>query len=171
MSLLKPLTSLALVSMINIAAADNPATFANEVLSIPAVNTHDQVAKYEHVQFRLAKDGRWDLIRFIEPKQAAVEKIGINLLESFPVQVHVDVAGYLPNGCYGLGETHIIQDNNQFSVVINMTELQTLVACTQALVPFKVTVPLDVYGLHAGTYQVNVNGINEIFELSVDNFK
>lgn len=157
--------------MVNIAVAGNYTIFANEILSIPVVNTNNQIGKYEHVQFKLAKDGRWDLVGFDEPKQAAVETIKINLLESFPVQVHVDVAGNLPNGCYGLGETHVVTENNQFLIVLNMIELETLIACTQALVPFKITVPLDVYGLHSAIYQVNVNGITGSFELSADNIQ
>lgn len=170
MSHLKLLTILALSSMISLAAADNLPTFDNNVLMIPVVNTLEEAGKYEHIQFKLAEDGRWDLIRFVEPKQATVETISINILESFPVQVHVTVMGYLPNGCFGLGETHVVNDGNQFNIVINMNELQTLVACAQALVPFEITVPVDVYGLQAGTYHVNVNGVTESFELSINNF-
>jgi len=41
--------------------------------------------------------------------------------------------------------------------------------CTEALVPFEQNIPLDVYGLERGTYTVNVNGIEESFELTTDN--
>ncbi len=159
-----------LTSTANVAISSNLATFDNTVLRVPVVNSINQIGKYEHVQFKLAEDGRWDLISFTEPKQATVEAININILESFPVQIHVAVTGYFPNGCFGLGETYVVKQDNRFNVVINMTELQTLVACTQALVAFEITVPLDVNNLNAGIYQVDVNGIVGSFELSVDNF-
>jgi len=38
-----------------------------------------------------------------------------------------------------------------------------------ALVPFEEVIPLDVAGLHAGTYIVDVNGMMESFTLDVDN--
>ncbi len=41
--------------------------------------------------------------------------------------------------------------------------------CTQAIVLYEKVVPLNVYGLKAGTYYVNVNGVNGSFELSIDN--
>jgi inhibitor of cysteine peptidase len=41
--------------------------------------------------------------------------------------------------------------------------------CTQAIVPYEKVVPLDVYGLKAGTYDVNVNTVTDSFELSIDN--
>ena len=172
MKMFKLLMTLVLTSLLNIAIADDQATFDGEVLTVPVVNTADQVGQYERVQFKVAKDGRWDLIGFTEPRQATVETISINILESFPVQVHVLVNGYFSSGCFGLGETHIVKQDNQFNVVVNSTTLQTLelVACTQALVPFEVTVPLEVNGLSAGVYQVDVNGIRDSFELSVDNF-
>ena len=170
MKKVKLIVVLLLMGMLNIAVAEDLATFNGEMLNVPVVNTVEQVGKYEQVQFKVAKDGRWDLVGFTEPNQATVETISINVLESFPVQIHVVVKGYFPNGCYGLGQTHTVRENNQFNVVINMTELQTLVACTQALVPFEVTVPLDVNSLSAGTYTVDVNGVAGVFELSVDNF-
>jgi inhibitor of cysteine peptidase len=36
-------------------------------------------------------------------------------------------------------------------------------------VPFKINVPLDVYGLEKGNYTVDVNGVQGSFELQTDN--
>jgi inhibitor of cysteine peptidase len=41
--------------------------------------------------------------------------------------------------------------------------------CTQALVPFEERVDLDVQGLPAGTYTVDVNGISDTFTFDADN--
>jgi len=171
MKVLSVLSTFILMSILNIAMAETPPLFENEILTIPVVNTADQVGKYEQVRFKVAKDGRWDLVSYTEPRQGTVETISINMLESFPVQIQVVAAGYFPSGCYSLGKTHIVRENNQFTIVINSTVLQTLelMACTQALVPFEVTIPLEVNGLDAGIYQVDVNDITDEFELSVDN--
>jgi hypothetical protein len=42
-------------------------------------------------------------------------------------------------------------------------------ACTEALVPFEEVISLDVRGLDAGTYAVDVNGVRDTFELAMDN--
>jgi len=145
--------------------------FENGILTIPVVSTDKNMAQYEFVQFKLARDGRWDLINFSESKQAPVESIDIKLLESFPVQAIANIQGFLPNGCYGLGNHYMTREGNQFSLVINMITLQTLslVACTQAIVPFEITLPLDIYGLDAGQYQLIANGVKSSFELAVNN--
>ena len=41
--------------------------------------------------------------------------------------------------------------------------------CIQKIEPFQEIVVLDVYGLSAGTYYVDVNGIGDTFTLDVDN--
>jgi len=166
MKLLKPLVAVVLMGILSLANAEDLASFDGHILTVPVVNTVEQVGKYERVQFKVAKDGRWDLVSFTEPKQATVKSIRINKLESLPVQVNVEVMGYFPNGCYGLGGTYVVRKNSQFNIVINMTELQTFAVCTQALVPFEITVPLDVKGLNTGVYKVSVNGTMDSFELN-----
>jgi len=37
------------------------------------------------------------------------------------------------------------------------------------LAPFEETIPLEVYGLPAGTYTVEVNGAQGTFDLEMDN--
>jgi len=41
--------------------------------------------------------------------------------------------------------------------------------CIQVLAPFEEIIPLEVYGLPAGTYTVDVNGVQATFDLEVDN--
>ena len=41
--------------------------------------------------------------------------------------------------------------------------------CIEALVPFEENVPLDVYGLPAGTYQVQVYNQSAEFTFDMDN--
>lgn len=99
---------------------------------------------------------------------ATVQDIDIVILESFPVQVHVNARGYLPDGCTGIDEIIKSRSGNLFSITIT-TKRQADAICTQALVPFEEVIPLDVVGLKAGVYDVNVNGVRDSFELAVDN--
>lgn len=101
-------------------------------------------------------------------KPAMVESIKIYIKESFPVQVDVYATGYLPDGCTKISDEQIHRDGGTFKVTI-MTERPAHILCTQALVPFEHQVALDVLGLKAGTYTVNVNDVRDTFTLEIDN--
>jgi len=98
---------------------------------------------------------------------ANVTEIDILILESFPVQVHVVAKGYLPNPCTQINQIIENREGNSFTVTI--TTKTSPGPCIQVIKPFEETIPLDVYGLSAGTYNVNVNGIEGSFTLDVDN--
>ena len=100
--------------------------------------------------------------------EATVESISIMILESFPVQVSVNVTGYLGDGCTTLGDIDTTQEDNTFFVSI-ATQRPGDAICTQQLVGFEESVSLDVEGLPAGTYTVDVNGVTDTFTLDVDN--
>lgn len=99
---------------------------------------------------------------------ANVESIDILTLESFPVQIHVIAEGYLPDGCTEIDEIENEREGNNFDINIT-TKRPRDAMCTQAIRDFNRTIPLDVQGLSAGNYTVNVNGITGSFELAVDN--
>lgn len=99
---------------------------------------------------------------------ANVENIEIMILESFPVQVHVTATGNLPDGCTEIDEIQTEKTGNTFKVSISTKRPRDAI-CTQALVPFTETIPLEVRGLEAGTYTVDVNGVTDTFELATDN--
>jgi len=99
---------------------------------------------------------------------ANVESIDILTLESFPVQIHVIAEGYLPDGCTEIDEIKTEMEGNTFNVNIT-TKRPKEAICTQAIESFTKTIPLEVQGLSAGNYTVNVNGVNGSFELAVDN--
>lgn len=99
---------------------------------------------------------------------AAVDTVDVLIMESFPVQVSLVVKGDLPDGCTEFGEMDVTRDGTTFRVRIP-TERPEDAMCTQALVPYDLTIPLDVLGLAAGTYTVDVNGAAASFVLSMDN--
>lgn len=99
---------------------------------------------------------------------ANVENTDILTLESFPVQIHVIVEGYLPDGCTEIDEIRTEREGNTFNINIT-TKRPKEAMCTQAIESFTETIPLEVRGLSAGNYTVNVNGANGSFKLAVDN--
>jgi inhibitor of cysteine peptidase len=99
---------------------------------------------------------------------ATVETIQVIKLESFPVQVQVAAQGYLPDSCTEINEIKTEKEGNNFNINISTKRPKDAV-CTQVIVPFNKTIPLDLQGLKAGNYTVNVNGVKGSFELAVDN--
>ncbi|AKB53077.1 MULTISPECIES: protease inhibitor I42 family protein [Methanosarcina] len=99
---------------------------------------------------------------------AKVKSIQIVTLESFPVQVQVIAKGYLPDGCTKIDEIKNEGEGNAFNITIS-TKRPKGAFCTQVITNFTETIPLEVRGLKAGNYTVNVNGVNGSFELPVDN--
>jgi len=99
---------------------------------------------------------------------ANVQSIQIITLESFPVQIQVIAEGYLPDGCTEIDKAETEREGNVFNINISTKRPKDAI-CTQAIESFTETIPLEVLGLKAGNYTVNVNGVTESFELAVDN--
>jgi inhibitor of cysteine peptidase len=107
-------------------------------------------------------------------KLAHVTSVDLLMLESFPVQVHAVVKGDHPDACTfigggghpnGVGQR---REGNTFHVEI-WTYRPLDMSCAQVITPFEHNVALDVAGLPAGTYTVDVNSVTETFTLDVDN--
>jgi inhibitor of cysteine peptidase len=99
---------------------------------------------------------------------AQVDSIDLLMLESFPVQVNLVARGNLPDGCTAIDQVTQARQGNTFKVTIT-TKRPAGKVCTQALVPFEETIALEVAGLPAGAYTVDVNGVTGSFTLDVDN--
>lgn len=102
------------------------------------------------------------------PGLAVVNSLQVSPQEAQPAQVQVVVQGNLPDGCTQLGEAEVTRTGEEFAVTLP-TSRPADAFCTQALVPFEETITLDVAGLPAGEYVVNVNGVSEAFTLASDN--
>jgi inhibitor of cysteine peptidase len=98
---------------------------------------------------------------------ALVDEIEILILESFPVQINVIASGNLPDPCTEISEVLQEKEGNAFFITIKTYRSPGF--CIQVLAPFEEIIPLEVYGLPAGTYTVDVNGVQTTFDLEVDN--
>ncbi|GAB6041729.1 hypothetical protein [Endothiovibrio diazotrophicus] len=143
-------------------------------LSIAAVDTEQQVARYQNVVFRHVAGAEWQLLSYDEVGEgvhlAPISQLSSQVTDAFPAHVLLQVAGVFPSGCDYLGRVSQRRDGNHFSVAINQgTRTDPSVACTMAVVPFTTTLSLPVYGLPAGEYSYSVNGATGTFELAQDN--
>ncbi len=100
--------------------------------------------------------------------EALVEEVSIVFLESFPLQVRVAASGYLPNPCSWVENVTVERIDQHFKVHIiwgaNVGEV-----CIQVEEPFEENIPLEVYGLPAGEYTIDVNGVQTQFTFAQDN--
>jgi len=99
---------------------------------------------------------------------APVDEIDILILEIFPVQINVIASGNLPDPCTEISE--VIKEREGDTFFITIKTYRSPGFCIQVIAPFEEIIPLDVYGLTAGTYTVDVNGVQDTFDLEVDIF-
>ena len=108
-------------------------------------------------------------IKYAYGDRATVESISVLLLESFPLQARAVVTGYVPDGCTELDEINVEFQNDTFVLIFVTRSPVGDIGCTEALVPFEESVPLDIAGFNAGTYKVVAQNQSAEFTLDMDN--
>ena len=143
-----------------------PAVFKDSVLTIDEgiVIEGDESTYYTDIRLGVSADGDFKLLEADRKNPAHVDEISVAVLETSPAQVEVVVIGYKSTPCVEL-EYAVAKSGTKFHIVVAENPLQTLVACIQVIEPFELSLPLDVVGLPAGEYQVNVNGHEVVFTL------
>lgn len=154
------------------------ASYQDGVLIVPRVDTTAQVGKFQQARFVLRADGAWDLTE--------VHEWGVNVGRYFPAQVEVKTVGTLPQSVYlhvtgsvtacpGALRVQQRRTGTHFEVVLGyvtsyLTEApDSIMLCPAVMMNFSTVVPLDVYGLSAGTYTFDVDGVTGDFSLASDN--
>ena len=100
---------------------------------------------------------------------AVVQSVEVQILESEPLQVNAIVRGQLPDaGCTIIASVDQVREGNTFKITLRTTT-DPLALCAQTLTPFEQVIPLDVMNLPPGEYVVNVNGVEQSFELPAQN--
>jgi hypothetical protein len=159
-------------------AADNPA-YNGPVLTIPRVDSPGQVGQYQDAVLQLTPQGSFtvtglkDLGRSTVYNVGAIETVEVRKSGTLPVSVYLQVKG-TASACdfNGPARLHQRQQGTRFDVNISASHISppsAMQVCTADIRPFKLTVPLEVYGLAAGTYTYNVNGVTGSFSLEADN--
>ena len=111
-----------------------------------------------------------DLGKFEIDEAAYIDSMDIVILESFPLQVHAVLKGNFPDGCTSIQNHEVKRDGNTFVIKV-FTKRPVDAFCTEALVPFEYTVPLDVYGVTAGDYTVKAYNVSNEFTFTQDNIQ
>lgn len=159
-------------------AADSPDYQAN-ALTVPRVDTPEQVGQYQDATLRLGQDGKWQLedLRSLE-NNYGVSKIWVMSAEvikteSFPVGVYLRTQNGEGWVCDFDGKFRLQQrrQDRHFEVAILAPRVRNPPphSCIGIVWDFRLTIPLDVYGLSAGTYTYDVNGVTGSFTLDSDN--
>lgn len=158
-------------------AGDQP-DYQASVLTVPRVDTPEQVGQYQDATFRLESDGRWQLesLRALE-QNGGIAKMDVDAVDavttsSFPVGVNLRVDS-LVLACSFDGPPRLLQrrQDRHFQVAILAPQVKdpNTHTCIGSVYAFRLTIPLDVYGLGAGTYTYDVNGVTGSFTLVNDN--
>jgi uncharacterized protein YraI len=96
---------------------------------------------------------------------AVVQSLEVQILENSPIVVNVIVRGQLPDaGCTTISGVNQTRDGNSIKVTL-ATTTDPVALCAQALTPFEQVVVLDISNLPPARYIVNVNGVEQSFEL------
>jgi len=97
-------------------------------------------------------------------REALVDSIQVQIMESMPVQVAIVIEGNFRDGCSELSD--ITQEVEGDQIVVRVwTRRPKDAMCTQALVPFTERYKLDLEGIEPGTYTLDVNGVTETLKL------
>lgn len=101
-------------------------------------------------------------------RDAVVTGVDVALMESWPLQASVKIEGELGDGCTDLEPIVTEREGDTFYITVK-TARPVDAVCTMELRFFSESIPLDIEGLKAGTYTVDVNGVTETFTLEQDN--
>ncbi len=80
------------------------------------------------------------------------------------MQVRAVVRGNLPDGCTEVSHSTQAVEGDQIRITL-FTRRPADLMCTQALVPFEESIPVDTSGLADGRYTVEVNGVRAPLDL------
>lgn len=175
-------SSILLLSAATAYSADNP-TYNDGVLTLPSVDTASQVGQYQNVTFQLTPQGSWTLtdLQVLDAGNiypvAVISNVEVIKTDAFPVSVYLQVSGEERScGITGPARFHQRRQERHFDIDFSAPHSKprpsgpTVIVCTAHIHTFRQTVPLQVYGLSAGTYSYNLNGtISGTFTLDRDN--
>ena len=85
-----------------------------------------------------------------------------------PIPVQLTVTGNLPDTCAQIELVQQKQEGSNFEINIS-TIPSDAAGCVQDTLPFRITFPLNITNLPAGSYTVQVNGLGADFQLETGN--
>ncbi len=163
-----------------LALAEDAPSFTSPLLLVPRVDSVERAGQFQSARFELQADGSWRLkgveaVNSPRLQPVKVAQIEVVKTTSFPVSVYLRASGFQQLCGYdGRARVHQRHTNGRFEVAISVrhTDLATeqlaaagTLVCPAVARAFKMTIPLPVYGLAAGTHAFTVNGVTGSFTL------
>ena len=105
-------------------------------------------------------------------QSVTVDQVEVEVGVGSPIPVYVIVTGNLPDPCSQIEQTEIKQDGTNFIITLFATPDAggpAVDSCIKDGIPFRMSIPLNVVDLPAGSYSVIVNGSRADFELDTAN--
>jgi hypothetical protein len=109
-----------------------------------------------------ASNGDVDVDDEYRVERVSIDSVDVRIAESYPVQIFVDVNGYLPDPCWNAMEPSVEQDGNRFEVEI-VAERKADEMCPQVIEDYEYVIALG--SPDPGDYVINVNGVEQAFEV------
>jgi hypothetical protein len=152
--------------------------YRDGTLIIPRVDTDAQAGNFQDTTFQFdSVTNTWRLLDYKEtalvPGQRLVpDAVEVLVTDSSPIQVFLKVSGSSGpvSPCSEFGQINQRLDTNRFEITIHVVTGLNDFVCAAMAVPYEKIIPLEVYGLPAGTYEYSVNGEHTgTFSLTRDN--
>jgi hypothetical protein len=171
MKLISVLASGTLAAGIAASALAGPAIYKSGTLTIPsgALFTDSRQEYYQDIVLETDAAGNLNLVSAKALPKVTVESV-VTAVEETPgsITVSLTVSGYKSVPCTSLQDAAISRSGSHFTVVLAESVLGPAESCIAIIDPFELEVPLDVSGLAAGEYTVEVNGAEGSFTLEND---
>lgn len=154
--------------------ADSP-SLQGQVMFLPRVDTPEQVGQYQNGTLRRNADGTWSVLSTqalgdgVLSNLEGIGSVVVHATDSVPSAIYLKVSGFEAR-CSFMGPERVLQrrTGSHFDVNISASPRMPM-ACATMMYPYRITVPLEVYGLPMGTYTFSVNGVRGMFTLPRDN--
>ena len=91
-----------------------------------------------------------------------VRRVSVLIAESQPVQVTVEVIGYLPDGCTTRHETHQSREGNTVTIQMTMKRSKDRI-CTKVVTDIREQIYIGTFA--RGDYVLIVNGVKKKFRV------
>jgi inhibitor of cysteine peptidase len=101
-------------------------------------------------------------------QEAKVTDVEVIVAESYPPQYFAVASGQLPDSCTEIDRSTQMMQAQTIKITLTTTRPDDAV-CTTAMQPFEETIRINVDGLSAGQYTVEVNGVPAPLNLTEDN--
>lgn len=164
-------TTAALLMAASLTLLAEPAIYREGELTIPAgaVISGQGSSYFSNITLGAGTDGSFRVTGATPNQLVAVDSVEVLIMESFPVKVSLAISGALSVPCKSLLPAAISLKGNAFHVVLAESNLGPAESCIAVIEPFETTIPLEVQGLPAGDYTIDVNGVGAGFTLDADN--